>query len=204
MHKEIQGKSDHVPWWCFIHKCINYPGDSLWNGLQAKQQILPDLFAKYIMVYSTEKLTWKSFWGVPLLLGWNTSVFILIPLATKYHQMFNNFCCCCLVDKLCPTPCDPMNCSPPGSSVHGISQARMLEWVVISSSRGSSWLRDQTHISSTGRRVLYCWATRDNFPVNVHWWHTHPSHFCHVPDKGEYPKNLTSNSFSFYCRWHHK
>ena len=37
-----------------------------------------------------------------------------------------------------PTPCDPMNCSPPGSSVHGILQARVLEWVAISSSRGSS------------------------------------------------------------------
>ena len=44
----------------------------------------------------------------------------------------------------CLTPCDPMNCSPPGSSVHGIPQARILEWVAISFSRGSSWLRDRT------------------------------------------------------------
>ena len=43
--------------------------------------------------------------------------------------------------------CDPMDCSPPGSSVHGILQARILEWVAIPSSRGSSWPRDQTHIS---------------------------------------------------------
>ena len=42
---------------------------------------------------------------------------------------------------------NPMDCSPPGSSVHGISQVRILEWVVISYSRGSSWLRDQTHVS---------------------------------------------------------
>ena len=41
---------------------------------------------------------------------------------------------------------DPMDCSPPGSSVHEILQVRILEWVVISSSRGSSWPRDQTHI----------------------------------------------------------
>ena len=40
-------------------------------------------------------------------------------------------CCCCLVAKSCPTLCDPMGCGPPGSSVHGISQARMLEWVAI-------------------------------------------------------------------------
>ena len=38
-----------------------------------------------------------------------------------------------------------MDCSPPGSSVHGISQAGMLEWIAISFSRGSSWPRDQTH-----------------------------------------------------------
>ena len=40
--------------------------------------------------------------------------------------------------QLCPTLCNPMDCSPPGSSVHGISQARILEWVSISFSRGSS------------------------------------------------------------------
>ena len=48
---------------------------------------------------------------------------------------------------------DPMDCSPPGSSVHGISQARMLEWVAISVSRRSSQPRDQTHISWVGRQI---------------------------------------------------
>ena len=43
----------------------------------------------------------------------------------------------------CPTPCDPMDCSPPGSSVHGILQTRILEWEAIPSSRGSSQPRDQ-------------------------------------------------------------
>ena len=52
-----------------------------------------------------------------------------------------------------------MNCSPPGFSVHGISQAGILEWVASSFSRGSSWLRDRTHISSPGRWILYHWAT---------------------------------------------
>ena len=46
--------------------------------------------------------------------------------------------CCCLVTKLCPTLCNPMDCSLPGSSVPEISQARILEWVAISYSRGSS------------------------------------------------------------------
>ena len=46
----------------------------------------------------------------------------------------------------CPTLCNPMDCSPPGSSVHGIFQARILEWVAISSSRGSSQSRGWTHL----------------------------------------------------------
>ena len=58
----------------------------------------------------------------------------------------HRLCCCCLVAKLCLTLLRPMDCSPPGSSVHGISQARILEWVAISFSRGSSRPRDQTHI----------------------------------------------------------
>ena len=63
---------------------------------------------------------------------------------------------CVLVAKLCLTLCDLMDCSPPGSSVHGISQARTLEWVATSFfSRRSSWTRDRTHISSAGRRIPY-------------------------------------------------
>ena len=54
----------------------------------------------------------------------------------------------CLVHaQSCPILCNPMDCGAPGSSVHGIFQARILEWVVISSSRGSSWPRDRTHVS---------------------------------------------------------
>ena len=57
--------------------------------------------------------------------------------------------CVCIAPSLhsCPTLCDPMDCSPPGSSVHGILQARMLEWVAIPFSRGSFQPRDQTQIS---------------------------------------------------------
>ena len=51
--------------------------------------------------------------------------------------------------------CDPVDCSPTGSSVQGILQARILEWVAMPSSRGSSQPRDRTYISSTGRQILY-------------------------------------------------
>ena len=47
------------------------------------------------------------------------------------------------ITKSCLTLCESMDCDPPGSSVHGISQARILEWAAISLSRGSSWPRDR-------------------------------------------------------------
>ena len=53
----------------------------------------------------------------------------------------------CLVAQSCLTLCDPMDCSLPGSSVQGILQGRILEWVAMPSSRGYSCLRDQTHVS---------------------------------------------------------
>ena len=61
----------------------------------------------------------------------------------------------------CRTLCDPRNCSLPGSSVHGILQATIPEWVAMPFSRGSSPTRDQTHVSyvsCTGRRSLHHWG----------------------------------------------
>ena len=58
---------------------------------------------------------------------------------------------------------NPMDCSPPGSSsVHGISQARILEWIAISISRGSSQSRDQTTCLLFGRHIFYHWATMES------------------------------------------
>ena len=66
--------------------------------------------------------------------------------------------CCCLVLKLYPTLWDPMDCSLPGSSVHGILQVRTLEWVAMPSSRRTSQPKDRTsvsYVSCFGRQVLY-------------------------------------------------
>ena len=57
--------------------------------------------------------------------------------------------------------CDPMDCSLPDSSVHGIFQAIVLEWIAISFSRGSSQLRDRTRVSHIVDRRLTVWATRE-------------------------------------------
>ena len=73
----------------------------------------------------------------------------------------NNNICCCLVTKSCPTLCNPMDYSPPDPSVHVISRARILEWVAVSSSRGSSqpqrsnlrllhWQADSSPLSHQG------------------------------------------------------
>ena len=65
-----------------------------------------------------------------------------------------------LVAQLCPTFCDPMDCHPPGSSVHGSSQARILEWIAIPFFGGSSQPRDQTQVSCVAGR-FFIWATRE-------------------------------------------
>ena len=67
----------------------------------------------------------------------------------------------CSVTQSCPTLCDSMNCSLPGSSVHWIFPARILEWFAISFSRGSSRFRDQAHASCLCRQILYHWTTRE-------------------------------------------
>ena len=104
--------------------------------------------------------------------------------------------CVCSIAQLCPTLCDPMDCSLPGSSgrlpawkatVHGVFPARILEWVDISSFRGSSCSRDWTCISSIGRQVLYYWATWEalkrwinkcSYIFVVSWEGTHKSFYC--------------------------
>ena len=81
---------------------------------------------------------------------------------------------------------DPLDCSLPGFSVHGILQARMLEWVAMPSSRGSSWPRNQAHISCVSciaGGFFICWAIREalfyvrgNTRVWAHWHHSF--HMC--------------------------
>ena len=92
--------------------------------------------------------------GSPNMAWAGESSFVRLPLLFIPLDSF----VCYLVAQLCLTLWDPMDCSPPDSSIHGILQARILEWVATPSSRGSSWPRDRTHISYvsyTYRWVLY-------------------------------------------------
>ena len=63
------------------------------------------------------------------------------------------------VTQSCPTLCDPMDCNLSGSSIHGIFQARVLAWIAISFSRGSSWPRNRTRVSRIAGGFFTVWAT---------------------------------------------
>ena len=75
---------------------------------------------------------------------WNLNSYKLSKFSYGYIHTY-----CCLVTKLCPTLSHPMYCSPPGTSVHGILQGKILGWVAISLSRGSSQPRDRIRGSGT-------------------------------------------------------
>ena len=82
-------------------------------------------------------------------------------------------CLCAKLLQLCLILCDRMGCRLPGSSVHGILQARIVEWVAISFSRGSSPPRDWTHVSFVsciGRQILYHWRGTFLCPVVCCVW----------------------------------
>ena len=93
--------------------------------------------------------------------SWLEPEVLLLPSCVTWNDLletqFPFLWMSCTCAQLCPTLCHLMDGSPPGSSVHGILQARIPEPVAISSSRGSSWPRDQTHascVSCTTRRFF--------------------------------------------------
>ena len=108
------------------------------------------------------------------------------------------------VAQSCPTLCDPIDCSVPGSSVHGIFQAIVLEWIAISFSRGSSQPRAGTRVPRFVDRRFTVWATRE-VKVNatpqhlfsstflaktgLPWWNNRNCHPGHSP----FPLDLTSH-----------
>ena len=121
---------------------IQFPG---WISGEAS-----DLWLHFLLFARTWTLAW-CWWGTKR--QWQT----LGPSVEWNGEMSPRKGSC----SSCPTLCDPMDCSPPGSSIHGIFQARMLEWVAISFSRRSSQPRDWTRVSCiVGNRVTM-WATSE-------------------------------------------
>ena len=87
------------------------------------------------------------------------SLTLAIFIGSKFNFDIKLLCACVLVAQLCLVLYDPVDCIPPGSSVHGVLQARVLEWVVIPSSRGSSPPRDQTRVSYIAGKFFTTWVT---------------------------------------------
>ena len=119
------------------------------------------------------------------------NVFKYLCSAVQSHQLF----------------CDPMNCSLPGPSVHGISQARILEWVASPFSRGSSQPGDWNCVSCIGRQILYCWARgspicalgREYYMLFGEW----QNELARCPDR-VFPEALVSRAWRLrrgLCAW---
>ena len=134
--------------------CIdcNPPGSSVHGILQArilewvampssKGSIFPTQGSNLGLLHCTQILYHLSQQGSPLVFPHITCLFRVVLVSEVK------------VTQSCPTLCDPVNCSPPGCSVQGILQARILEWVAMPSSRGSSQPRDRSWVSGiAGRR----------------------------------------------------
>ena len=112
----------------------------------------------------------------------STTQLCITPLYhTTYYTKIT--CMCAKSLQSCPALCEPMKHSPLGSSIHGILQARVLEWVAVSFSRGSSWTRDQTCISyvfcigkitaKTNIMILFLFTSK-NFPVSGLMFNSNP------------------------------
>ena len=144
-----------------LHSCLTLcdpmdcspPGSSVHGILQAR---ILEWVAMPSSRRSSQPRAWihvsSSFWWFQMFLGlW------------EHHSKLRS--CPPLVAQLCPTRCNPLDCSPLGSSDHGILQARILEWVSIPFSRGSSQPRDRTHDFSvsciTGRFLPRFWTSRE-------------------------------------------
>ena len=114
-----------------------------------------------VWIFPLHSLGTSVFWSVCF--WWSVACsspsFVLLMVLFIFLDILN-YSSKVLVAQSCPTLCDPMHCSPPGSSVHGFSQARILEWVAISFSRGSSWPSDRTWVPCTTGRFFTDWVTR--------------------------------------------
>ena len=130
-------------------------------------------------------------WRLRRILSWILSALskVLCEFCTKCFHVTEKatlLMCVCVLSSV--WLCDLTDCRLPGSSVHGIFQARILEWLAISLSRWSSWPRDQTRISRTsctGRRVLYYCATWEGHCTAYGSLQSEPiSKISHVRDLG--------------------
>ena len=135
-----------------------------WTFVGKVMSLLYNMLSRFFIAFlPSSKCLWISWLHSP-------SAVILEPKKIKYMVYV---CAYMLVAQSCLTLCDPMDCSLPGSSVHGILQTRLLQWVFIPFSRGSFRPRDWTWVSYIVGRFFTVWATRETLYTHTHT-HTHP------------------------------
>ena len=134
-----------------------------WAIFQAKGCEVMPKNSEIMWKYQDQILTLKRYVYKPSLSGlmdrWGNvySFYSRVNFQITRQHILKEYVRVCSVTQSRQTLCDIVDCSLPGSSVHGILQARILEWVAISYSRGSSWPKDGTHISCIsciGRQLL--------------------------------------------------
>ena len=132
------------------------------------------LNANMLSVALIDTATWAFLWG--------------------FHQF--TFLPCVLVAQLCLSLSDPKNCSPPGSSVHGILQARILEQAAIPFSRGCSWCRTRSGLTHITGWVFTFWATRGGLTL-PHRRRTDVVSIWLIMGKGLYLTDNVNGSYFF-------
>ena len=153
-------------WWNILGlHSTTFPEDLLWEAGNVKRSWLKCKSGGSLGARSLGSESTPSDPSAPSLGTWvrlghgHVCALIIYIWATANFPYYNSLLCMCMLSPLCVfDSLQPMDYSPPGSSVCEIFQARILEWVAMPSSRGSSRPRDQTHISCVsciGRWILY-------------------------------------------------
>ena len=149
---------------CFLFfkysNCPTHLGRNYWSYQSLREK---NTTGKDQQLYSMYILLWKCF---------SVLSFNLSPVFESEVKV--------LAAQLCPILCEFMDCTPPGFSVYGILQARILEWVAISSSRGSSQCRNWTQVSWIADRFFTIWSAREASkslnPIMTKMWKTNTTH----------------------------
>ena len=169
---------------CLVAMEITYPLAS-WTDkhdsiprfpITKKNVIIPYVVNHLYNLYGTH------WWRLQCIISWLFWLWIMavtwlyLPLTFSRLDWRNVQICSWAVkwscSQSCPTLCDPIDCSVPGSSVHGIFQATVLEWIAISFSRGSSQPRAWTQVSRIVDRRFTVWATKEVLSL-VKWKWSH-------------------------------
>ena len=140
------------------------PGDLPHPGIKPISLMSPALAGKFF----TTSTTWEAFNNLTIFCFYFFLLYIIVILFSHLSIYIYIYLYVREVAQSCPTLCDPMDCSLPGSSVHGIFQAIVLEWIAISFSNGSSQPRDRTRVSRIVDRRFNVWATREIIYIYIY------------------------------------